>query len=331
MNNSSPAPSVSVIIPTHSRPHMLPRAVESAREAGTNVEIVVVDDASTDETAAVCRSLKDIKYIRLERNERVAGARNAGILASSGTYISFLDDDDLRLPSSLDMQVEALEAEPKAMMIYGQALLANQSGNQTGRLYPLNCLQGDIFWELLGQNFVPCGSVVFRRDCLPRTGMLETGVPGIDDWDLWIRIAELFTVIALAQPAIIWRQSTPASAQGTSAAAHLVSISARQFRERWMKLARASQATKKMRREAWRRFSNHMARHLLWEAARALMSGRPSQTAHNLFVALRLFPVEVVRVLCSRTNVRASFLELQNRRRVAEGAYPLEERSGSSE
>src|SRR5216684_5678821 len=96
-------PGISVIIPTHSRPKLLPRAIESARAAGTDVEIIVVDDASADDTAAACRELADIKYVRLDRNQGVAGARNVGLLASTGDFIAFLDDDDLRLPGSLEI------------------------------------------------------------------------------------------------------------------------------------------------------------------------------------------------------------------------------------
>jgi glycosyltransferase involved in cell wall biosynthesis len=105
---------VSVIIPTHSRPNLLPRAVDSARSAATEVEIIVVDDASTDQTASVCKSLKGVKYIRLDRNQGVAGARNVGILTSTGNYVAFLDDDDLRLPGSLDLQAAAMEESPEA-------------------------------------------------------------------------------------------------------------------------------------------------------------------------------------------------------------------------
>src|SRR5262249_23128053 len=103
-------PEISLIITTRSRPNLLPRAVESAKKAGTDVEIIVVDDASTDETSEVCKRLSGIKYVRIDRNQGLGGARNIGILASSCEYISFLDDDDVRLPGSLDAQLALLKA-----------------------------------------------------------------------------------------------------------------------------------------------------------------------------------------------------------------------------
>ncbi|MDT5263311.1 MAG: hypothetical protein QOC61_2315 [Acidobacteriota bacterium] len=118
-------PRVSIIIATYNRPHLLTRAVESARKAGSDVEIVVVDDASTAETSEVCRSLPGIRYVRVERNQRLGGARNLGILASRGEFITFLDDDVL-LPGSLDAQAEALASAPEAGFIYGQAILGDE-------------------------------------------------------------------------------------------------------------------------------------------------------------------------------------------------------------
>src|SRR3954463_7247834 len=142
-------PSVSVIIPTYSRPELLPRAIDSARAAGTDVEIIVVDDASTDTTAKVCRALAGINYIRLERNQGVAGARNVGLLASTAKYIAFLDDDDLRLPGSLDQQVAALEANPEAGFVCGAMIMADQNYNPTGEVIRSRHPSGDAFWELL--------------------------------------------------------------------------------------------------------------------------------------------------------------------------------------
>jgi len=291
----------SVIIPTHNRPHLLSRAVESARAAGTNLEVIVVDDASTDETANVCATLRGIKYVRVERNQRVAGARNVGLLVSSGEFVSFLDDDDLRLPNSLDEQVKLLEADKQAGLIYGQAILGDQAGQPTNHVYPLVCPHGDAFWDLLGQNFIPCGSAVFRRSCLNRVGLLDSDLPGIDDWDLWIRIAELYPIIALAKPVMIWRRSTPVSEQGTSQAADIVSQGVRQFRHWWLKLPRATKAPAKMRRLAWQRFSANMSAHLIWEAIRSLRLGDVRQATKNIFSLTHLGPLVMVRLVRRRS------------------------------
>ncbi len=263
-----------------------------------------MDDASTDETAEVCRKLSGISYVRVERNQKVAGARNVGIINSTGNYITFLDDDDTRLAGSLDLQLEALDSAPEVGLIYGQALIADQMGHTTGNLYPRHCPQGDIFWDLMGRNFIPCGTAVFRRSCLFRTGLLDQTVPGIDDWDLWIRIASLYSVMALEKPLMIWRKSSPVSGQGTSRADELVRMSTRHLRRKWMKLPRATQAAGKCRREAERRFSKNMASHLAFETARAAMSGHFLQAQKNAFIALGLHPWGSVRVMASSSTLR---------------------------
>ena len=291
----------SIIITTHDRPQLLKQAVESARLTGKDIEIIVVDDASTDETRSLCRTLSGIKYVRLERNQRVAGARNVGLLASRGEFVSFLDDDDVRLPNSLDEQVTQLQADPQAGLIYGQAILGDQSGQPTKEVYPLACPQGDLFWDLLGQNFIPCGSAVFRRSCLNRVGILDSDLSGVDDWDLWIRIAELYPIIALAKPVMVWRRSTPASRQGTSQAARIVTQGVRQFRRQWMNLPRTAHAPAKLRRVAWQRFSANLGAHLVWEALRSLRLGSVAQATRNIFALAHLGPLVLVRVGRSRS------------------------------
>jgi glycosyltransferase involved in cell wall biosynthesis len=289
-------PRSSIIIATHSRPRLLPRAVESAWAAGVDVEVIVVDDASTDETADVCRALKGIKYLRVERNQRVAGARNIGLVASKGEYISFLDDDDTRLPGSLDLQIELLEQNQNAALIYGQALYADDDGQVSDELYPLECTQGDIFWQLLTQNFIPCGSAVFRRAALVHLGLLEDTIPGLDDWDLWIRIAELYPVLVVKQPVVTWRRSNVRSGQGTSDAATMVSQSIRKFKIDWMKLPRAAAASRDLKRATWQRFSENVLEHALWQSARAVASGKPLRPLKNLMVAPQLDPSAIVRI-----------------------------------
>ena len=279
--------SISLIIPTHSRPHLLPRAVESALAAGTDVEVVVVDDASTDDTAAVCRGMKGIHYIRLAHHQGVAGARNAGLLTSSAEYIAFLDDDDLRLPGSLDLQLDILRNTPGAALIYGQALIGGATDRFAHDRYPQPCPEGDVFWQLVTQNFIPSGSVLFRRSCLSSTGLLDRSIAGIDDWDLWVRVAALSPVVALDEPVVIWRRPAPDSDQSSARAVEMVALSTRQFRRHWMRMSRAAQASPVVRRRAARRFSQNMASHLVSEAVRSLSCGQVMRANHCVVAALR--------------------------------------------
>ena len=279
--------SISVIIPTHSRPHLLPRAVESALAAGTEVEVVVVDDASTDDTAEVCRALKGISYIRLAHNQGVAGARNVGMLSSSAEYLAFLDDDDLRLPGSLDLQLAVLRNTPSAALIYGQALIGGATDRFAHDRYPEPCPEGDVFWQLVTQNFIPCGSVLFRRSCLFSTGLLDRSIAGIDDWDLWVRVAALYPIAALDEPVVIWHRPSPDSDQSSARAVEMVALSTRQFRRHWLRMPRVAQASPAVRRKAARRFSQNMASHLASEAIRSLSRGQVMRANRCVVAALR--------------------------------------------
>jgi glycosyltransferase involved in cell wall biosynthesis len=290
------SPKASVIITTRSRPHLVPRAVQSAQASGANIEVVVVDDGSSDETARVCRNLSGINYVRVEQNRGVAGARNIGLVASRGEYLSFLDDDDTRLAGSVDAQVEALEREPQAGLIYGRAILGNQQGEPGTKSYPSKCPSGDVFWKLLGRNFIPCGSAVFRRSALVRVGLLDDRNPGLDDWDLWVRLAEVYSILSMETPIMIWRKSTPVSGQGTSNAAALVSLSISKFRDSWMNLPRAAAASRETRSMVWREFSENMAEHLIWESARAVRFGNLAQPIRSLSIIPHLHPLTLMRI-----------------------------------
>lgn len=301
-------PTTSVVITTHNRPHLLPRAIASAQAAGADVEVVVVDDASNDETATVCRNLAGIRYVRIERNQQVAGARNIGILNSTGNYIAFLDDDDVRLAGSLDLQTAALSSAPEAGLIYGQALIGNGQRNAQQvapeTFYPRHCPHGDVFRELLEQNFIPCGAAVFRRSCLFRIGLLDQSVPGIDDWDLWIRIAALYPVIVLEQPVMVWRKSSPVSRQGTSAVDEIAVMSTHQLKRRWLKLPQATNFPPNIRRDVWRRFSKNSTSQMAVETISALRDRHYAAARKNFLTMIRLHPRASVRLVASSSAIR---------------------------
>ena len=288
-------PSASIIIPTYNRPQLLRSAVESARTAGTDVEIIVVDDASKDETASVCRELSGIKYIRLERNQGVAGARNVGILASSSEFIAFLDDDDLRLPGSLDLQRAALAAAPEPGFVCGSMLIADQNYQLTGEISSAAHLSGDVFWQLLELDFpVMPLSVVIRKDCFLRVGLLNRSLPGIDDWDILVRIAELYPAITMEVPVGIYRQPAPSSGQGSSAQSSQL-YRAVHHQLQLFGLPRVRSAPKSQLKAIRRRTVNRVVDTLLWNAWRRLPERDFGFVAANISTALRLNPLRALR------------------------------------
>jgi glycosyltransferase involved in cell wall biosynthesis len=307
---------VSVIIPTRNRCELLPRAVESARLAGSDVEIIVVDDASEDGTAKLCEPwARDglIRYVRASRRLGPGGARNVGLLSTTAPYVSFLDDDDIRLSGSLDSQVLLLESEPEAGMIYGRALYGDENCQPTGDFYPEQCLHGDLFWELLRWNFIPCPTVVFRRACLTRVGLLEENAPGVEDWDLWVRIAELFPVLATEEAVAVWRRPNPSSRQFTSRGEKLHFETRRLHRDKWLRLPRALAASPEQRRQVKRDFVAHASQQLVWQAASNLKARRLAAFAQVTLASARMYPLGVSkRILSARAWQKHREAQTQN-------------------
>jgi glycosyltransferase involved in cell wall biosynthesis len=259
----------SIIIPTYERPKLLARAVESARLAGANVEVVVVDDGSTDETSAVCAALPGIVYVRLDEQRGVGHARAAGIVASSGTFISFLDDDDARVPGSIDRQVAVLHAAPDAALVYGQIYRADQSLSiDPSRIRPRSCPSGDVFWALIANNFIPTASVVVRRSAIEAVGGVSQETTPAEDWDLWLRIAERFPIAALPEPVAIYREPTFWSRQGSSRVAEGLLSADMRVLESCERLPRARQDPRAFRRIA-RRVRGLLCLRLLGETVQA--------------------------------------------------------------
>lgn len=292
-------PAVSIIIPTHNRPGFLPRAVQSAKAAGNNVEVIVVDDASIDETAAICQKLQGIKYVRLDRNQGVAGARNVGIMMSTADKIAFLDDDDLRLPGSLDLQAAALDANPEAGLVCGQMVLADNNYQLSGDVAAPNHAAGDAFRELLELSFpVMPLCVLIRKECFLRVGLLNSSVPGIDDWDIFVRIAELYPILVVNEPVGLYRQPEPSSQQGSSAqAAHLAR--ALRHQGKLFKLPRVRLIPEVELRALRSRTRSRVTDTLLMNALRKLPAKEYGFVWTNIRTALTLNPLRVARLAAS--------------------------------
>jgi glycosyltransferase involved in cell wall biosynthesis len=283
-------PRVSVIIPTFNRATLLPRAVESALAAGPDLEVIVVDDASEDETPRLCASMTDIRYLRLDQNMGVASARNAGVLESSAEFVTALGDDDLRLPGSLDAQVRLLEESPEAAFCYGRVFVGDERRMlPTGTVVPALCPTGDIFWELLECNFMPDLSVVVRKDRLVEVGLFNTGLSGVEDWDMWLRLAERWPAAAVEEPVAVYRGANAASGQMCSDSVGIYRQMLR-VQEMALGLPRARAAPAAARRRVRRRLLDNAYEAIVYEGEQALAAGDQGSARAKLREAVRLRP-----------------------------------------
>ena len=186
------APDVTVVIPTRDRWPMLSRAaLASARaQEDVDVEIVVVDDGSNDGTAEQVRALGDhrVRAIRHEQSVGVAAARNSGIAAARGRWISFLDDDDLWAPRKLREQLDAA-ARADAVFVYTAG--AGIDGEHRFLFDVAAPEAATIVRQLLQWNVIWCGcsNVAARADIVHALGGFDPELAQLADWDLWIRLA----------------------------------------------------------------------------------------------------------------------------------------------
>jgi glycosyltransferase involved in cell wall biosynthesis len=168
-------PRVSVIIPTWNRAGLVRTAIESALEQNyPHLEVLVVDDGSTDATEDVVKSFgAPVRYIR-QANAGAASARNRGIREATGDLVAFLDSDDLFLPGKLQEQVQYFEQRPATVLVYCWFSILDEAGRtRIGR----RCrLSGNVARELLWQSMqgpMATPTVLVRRDALFRPNHLH--------------------------------------------------------------------------------------------------------------------------------------------------------------
>ena len=188
-------PTVSVIIPTYNRAALLKRAIESVlNQSFKDFELIVVDDASPDNTPEVVRSIRDsrIRYIRLKKNSGGPVARNTGIKKARGKFIALLDDDDEWLPHRLELQVKKLETLDKEFgVVYGGFYyVSQQDGRILGKRLPQ--FRGDVYQHFLRENFVGSPTLLIRRECFKKAGLFDPKLTSSQDWDMWLRIAKYY-------------------------------------------------------------------------------------------------------------------------------------------
>jgi glycosyltransferase involved in cell wall biosynthesis len=197
-------PQISVIIPTCNRAGFVAGAIKSAlAQSLRDLEIIVVDDGSTDNTAAVIESLHQpgLVYLRHDRRLGGAAARNTGILHSRGEYVAFLDDDDEWYPEKLARQMDVMLSSPREVGgVYTGYFIVDRNDDQIrGQVVPTE--RGDLYEALLAGNCIGgTSSMLLRRACFEEIGLFDERLPSFQDYDLWLRVARKFHFDYVREP-----------------------------------------------------------------------------------------------------------------------------------
>jgi glycosyltransferase involved in cell wall biosynthesis len=201
---------ISVIIPAYNAERYIAKAIESClSQTYTPHEIMVIDDASTDGTAAVAESFPSpVRVIRLAENMGVAAARNRGVQASTGDWIAFLDADDYFLPEKLELQRRcALENEQAVLIYAGWRVISVEGVESLGRFTPPAALLPMLRFRCN----LPLLCILLRRDAFDSVGGFDPYLRRCQDWDLWLRLAARYSVesfAAVPEPLAVYQRVT---------------------------------------------------------------------------------------------------------------------------
>jgi glycosyltransferase involved in cell wall biosynthesis len=203
---SQQQPLLSIVIPCYNVRRFIHATVESALgQTYGNLEVIVVDDGSTDGTAELLEEVKlsrnDARLIVINQaNAGVGTVRNTGVSRAQGEYVGFLDSDDVWHPEKAARQIEVMERDPTIAITFSQSLCIDENGQPTGaRLEPKN-LELKLY-DLLLSNQIGNGSTpIIRRNCLDAVGLFRTDINGCEDYDMWARILSIPCVRAVQIP-----------------------------------------------------------------------------------------------------------------------------------
>ena len=212
---------VTVVVPTHNRRDLLGRTLASViAQIDIEMEVIVVDEASNDETPAFLASVADprLSVITHRRAQGLAAARNAGLAAATGEWVAFVDDDDLWASTKLAAQVAALRRDLRCgWSCVGAVWIDAQMRIVAAQRPPGN---ENLLRELLVVNTIPGGGsgVVVRTELLREIGgfVTDRDAAGAADWDCWIRLAQRSPLATVNAPLLAYRVAPGSMSRDTA-------------------------------------------------------------------------------------------------------------------
>lgn len=213
---SSHLPLISVIIPAYNAEDFISYTLDSVlSQTHKNIEVLVVDDGSQDQTAKIVESIaqKDSRVILLQQqNTGVAAARNLAIQNSCGEYIAPIDADDIWFPQKLEKQIQVmLKADPCVGLVYAWSVYIDEEGSLSSRCQTSK-VEGEVYIPILyGSPLGNASTPLIRRACIDRVGgyncqLKEQNAQGCEDWYLYLRLAEYYEFRVVPELLIGYRQ-----------------------------------------------------------------------------------------------------------------------------
>jgi len=206
-------PSISVVVPSYNAERTILQTVESVqKQTFSDIEIIIINDGSTDRTLELVQSIKDqrLKIFSYE-NGGLPVSRNRGISHAKGEFISFIDADDLWRPDKLELQLAALQQHPDAGVAYSWTSYFIDGQEESIFPYHPVFFEGNVYDKLLVNNIVGNGSnILVRRKAIESVGEFEPTLKSCEDWDFYIRLAAKWHFVVVPKHQILYRQSPKA-------------------------------------------------------------------------------------------------------------------------
>lgn len=192
-------PDISVIIPSHDRWHTLPRALDSVLAQQLQpLEVIVVDDGSSDDTAALMAEHYPSVRLLQQENQGVSAARNSGIKVSKGRWIALLDSDDVWHPKKLERQREQLIAEPVYRLCHCDEIWI-RNGVRVNPKRRHQKTGGWVFEQCLPLCAISPSAALIRRDVFEDIGFFDPELPACEDYDFWLRLTHREPVLYIEE------------------------------------------------------------------------------------------------------------------------------------
>ena len=198
-------PLVSVIIPTHDRLALLMEAIDSVRaQSYAPIELIVVDDGSTDGTARRLRAEPGVRLLGMDHTGYPGAVRNAGVAIATGDYLAFLDSDDLWMPDKLALQMELLRESPEVPIVHSRELWL-RDGRTVSQAGQRHRRAGRLFADAVRKCVIGPSTVVLHRVVLREVGGFREDLQIAEDYELWLRVTARFPVAYCDQPLVTKR------------------------------------------------------------------------------------------------------------------------------